>query len=74
MYLDINNDWSVSPKDYININTSLNFDNLSVSLFVHNILDEQQANELVQSPLVAGDYIRAFNEGRIVGIKLGYKF
>jgi len=74
MYLDINNDWYVSPKDYININTSLNFDNLSVSLFVHNILDEQQANELVQSPLVAGDYIRAFNEGRIVGIKLGYKF
>jgi outer membrane receptor protein involved in Fe transport len=68
-YLEQANAFSVDPKDYINLRTSLNWNKWSASLWVENLLDERQVGELA---IFSSYSIRLSSLPRTYGIEFQY--
>jgi iron complex outermembrane receptor protein len=68
-YLEQGNAFSVDPKDFINLRTSLNWNKWSVGLWVENLLDERQVGELA---IFSSYSIRLSSLPRTYGIEFQY--
>ena len=69
-YLERGNRYNISPKNYLNLRTSLQLERWSVGLFVENLLDEQQVNEAIIFPFYS---IRLPSLPRTYGLELGFR-
>jgi iron complex outermembrane receptor protein len=68
-YLERGNAYSVGPKNFLNVRTSLAWDRWSAGLWVENLLDDRQVGELAIFPMYG---IRLSSPPRTYGVEFRY--
>lgn len=70
-YLERNEQFEIGAKNYLGARLSLLNEHWRFTLFVENLMDERQANEINN---VGFGYIRVPNKPRVIGVSMSYQY